>query len=310
MVLLIDANASLNDEAGIHCGGSEATKENVAGTALKELVAERALCIPQTFSKFGPTWHNRRLDFIAVPLNWHAAVSDVKVEPPEMLAINDFVDQRAVTLTVTLRQEKCQSRERLPNFERAAILTLEAKAQFESIWAQAPNTPAIWAPELIEQAMAMLAQETLQAVCPLGTEAPRQLRIHGQSSACFPSHDKRTGGASGSRRRQSSRRFSKFGGGCQIEATVWSLAGMGLQRRDLRQPGWANSCGRLRDRRVVLSGKIRLSGSREGRQESGRRRSQVPLVRSGISSDSSAVPRKRGDRNWWRSSQLRTGLLC
>ena len=68
VVLLIDANASLNDEAGVHCGGSEPIKENVAGTALEELVAERALCIPQTFSKFGPTWHNRRLDFIAVPL--------------------------------------------------------------------------------------------------------------------------------------------------------------------------------------------------------------------------------------------------
>ena len=133
VVLLIDANASLNDEAGIHCGGSEATKENVAATALKELVAERALCIPQTFSKFGPTWRNRRLDFIAVPLDWHAAVSDIKVEPPELLAINDFVDHRAVTITVTLRRETCQSRERRLNFERAAILTPEAKAQFESI---------------------------------------------------------------------------------------------------------------------------------------------------------------------------------
>ena len=41
-VLLIDANASLNGEAGIHCGGSKATKENMAGTPLLELVAERA----------------------------------------------------------------------------------------------------------------------------------------------------------------------------------------------------------------------------------------------------------------------------
>ena len=78
VVLLIDANASLDDEAGIHCGGSAATKENMAGTAFKELVTEGALCIPQTFSKFGPTWRNRRLDFIAVPLDWHAAVSDTK----------------------------------------------------------------------------------------------------------------------------------------------------------------------------------------------------------------------------------------
>ena len=120
VVLLIDANASLNDEAGIHCGGSEATKENVASTALKELVAEGALCIPQTFSKFGPTWRNRRLDFIAVPLEGHAAVSDIKVEPPELLAINDFVDHRAVKIMVTLRWEKCQSRERRLNFERAS----------------------------------------------------------------------------------------------------------------------------------------------------------------------------------------------
>ena len=41
VALVIDATASLNDEAGIHCGGSEATKENVAGTALKELVRAR-----------------------------------------------------------------------------------------------------------------------------------------------------------------------------------------------------------------------------------------------------------------------------
>ena len=169
---LIDATASLNDEAGIHCGGSEATKENVAGTALKELVKERALCIPQTFSKFGPTWHVRRLDFIAVPLDWHAAVSDIKVEPPKMLAINDFVDHRAVTITVTLRREECQNRGRRLNFERAAILTPQAKAQFESTWSQAPKPPATWAPELIEQAMTMLAQETLQAVFPLGTPRP------------------------------------------------------------------------------------------------------------------------------------------
>ena len=50
-----------------------------------------------------------------------------------LLAINDFVDHRAVTITVTLRREKCQSRERRLNFERAAILTPEAKAQFESV---------------------------------------------------------------------------------------------------------------------------------------------------------------------------------
>ena len=133
VVLLVDATASLNDEAGIHCGGSETTKENVAGTALKELVAEGALCILQTFSKFGPTWRNRWLDFIVVPLDWHAAVSDSKVEPPELLAVNVFVDHRAVTITVTLRREKRQSRERRLKFERAAILTPEAKAQFESI---------------------------------------------------------------------------------------------------------------------------------------------------------------------------------
>ena len=177
VVLLIDANASLNDEAGIHWGGSEATKENMAGTTLKELVAERALCIPQTFSKFGPTWGTRRLDFIVVPLDWqdwHAAVSDTKVEPPDLLAISDFVDHRAVTITVTLRREKCQNRERRLNFECAAILTPEAKAQFESIWAQAPTPPATWARELIEQAMTMRAQETPQAVCPLGTPAPKQ----------------------------------------------------------------------------------------------------------------------------------------
>ena len=65
----------------------------------------------------------------------------------------------------------------------------------------------------------------------------------------------------------------------------------------------------LRDRRVVRSGKIRLSGSREGRPGSGRRRPPVPLVRFGILSDSSAA-RKRGDRNQWRSLQLKTGLLC
>ena len=133
VVLLIDANASLNDETGIHCGGSEATKRMWLARPLKELVAERALCIPQTFSKFGPTWRNRRLEIIAVPLDWHEAVSDIKVEPPELLAINDIVDHRAVTITVTLRREKCQNRERRLNFERAAILTPEAKAQFESI---------------------------------------------------------------------------------------------------------------------------------------------------------------------------------
>ena len=139
VVLLTDANASLNDEAGIHCGGSEATKENVAGTALKELVAERALCIPQTFSKFGPTWRNRRLDFIAVPLDWHVAVSDIKVEPPELLAINGGSsgshDHRHLA-----------PGEMSVNFERAAILTPEAKVQFERIWAQAPTPPASWAP--------------------------------------------------------------------------------------------------------------------------------------------------------------------
>ena len=67
VVLLVCANASLNEEAGIHCGGSEASMENTAGTTFKELVAERAPSILQTFSKFGPTWHNRWLDFIAVP---------------------------------------------------------------------------------------------------------------------------------------------------------------------------------------------------------------------------------------------------
>ena len=37
--------------------------------------------------------------------HWHEAVSDIKVEPPELLAIDDFVDHRAVSITVTLRRE-------------------------------------------------------------------------------------------------------------------------------------------------------------------------------------------------------------
>ena len=198
----------------------------MAGTALLELVAERALCFPQTFSKFGPTWRNRRLDFIAVPLDWHAAVSDIKVEPPDLLAINDFVDHRAVTITVTLRREKCQMERRL-NFERAAILTLEAKAQFESIWARDPTPPATWAPELIEQAMTLLAQETLQAVCPLVTPAPKQpwitvyswaeIRVHSIARQVYQ-------GASRCRRRRSRGRFSKPGGVFQNVTRVWSLA--------------------------------------------------------------------------------------
>ena len=212
-----------------------------------------------------------------------------------MLAINDFVDHWAVTLTVTLRQEKCQSRERRPNFERAAILTPKAKAQFESIWAQAPTPPAICADEAGDTSGSLPAGDR-RAEAAMGNCA-----FMGRAPRAFHRTTKRTGGASGGLRSLA---------GCQNETTVWSLAGMGLQRRDLRQPGWAKCCGRLRDPRVVLSGKTRLSGSREGRKGSGWRRSQVPLVRSGNSSDSSAVPRKRGDRNLWRSSQLRTGLLC
>ena len=95
--MLLDANASFNEDAGIHCGGSGASKENTAGTALKELVAERALCIPQTFGNFGPTRRTRRLDFVEVPLPWHAAVSDIKLQPPETLAFNDFFRRSVLT---------------------------------------------------------------------------------------------------------------------------------------------------------------------------------------------------------------------
>ena len=132
VVLLLDANASLNEDAGIHCGGREASKENTAGTALKDLVAERALCIPQASGKFGRTWPTHQLDFIVVPLRWHTAVSDIiKVEPPEMLALNDFVDNRAVTLTISQRHEIRHDRARRMNFERAAILTKEAREGLE-----------------------------------------------------------------------------------------------------------------------------------------------------------------------------------
>ena len=53
-------------------------------------------------------------------------------------------------------------------FERAAILTEEARAQFENIWAKAPTPPSTWSPDQIEEAMTTLALHTLQAVCAMG----------------------------------------------------------------------------------------------------------------------------------------------
>ena len=154
----------------------------------------------------------------------------------------------------------------------------------------------------------MLAQETLQAVCPLGTPAPKQpwitvfswaeIRVHSIARQVF------LGRASGRRRRRSRGRSSKFGGVCQNVTRRNAIAEARLETARL---------GRLlrplarSARRAVGQDKAEW---REGRPGSGRRRLQVPLVRFSILSDSSVVPRKRGDRNQVRSLQWKTGLLC
>ena len=152
------------------------------------------------------------------------------------------------------------------NFERAAILTPEAKAQFESIWARA---------------------EAAMDNCVFMD------RVHSIGRQVY-------WGSVKMQKEAVKRAVFEAWRVCQNVTRMWSLAGMRLQRQDWRQTGWADRC----------SHKIRLGGSREGRPGSGRRRLPVSLVRFGILSDSLPIPRKRGDRNQWRSLQLKTGLLC
>ena len=105
--------------------GSEASTENTAGMALKELVAERD-GLSANLGRHG------------APAGWilsHMAFNDIEVEPPEMLALNDFV-------TISQRHEGRHDRARSMNFERRSGCS-------SNIWAEATTQPSTWSPDQI-----------------------------------------------------------------------------------------------------------------------------------------------------------------
>ena len=116
VVTLLDANTSFNEDAGIHCG-SEASKENTAGTALKEL----ALCILQTLGEFGPTW--RTPPARGCQRHQGGTARDACAQW--------FRGPSCSHAHVSLRHEgRHDKATRSVNFERAAILTKEGQGAF------------------------------------------------------------------------------------------------------------------------------------------------------------------------------------
>ena len=72
VIALVDANAKVGSVVTPQIGPAEAVMENVAGTCMREALAELALCAPSTFMGGGPTWGGpmaqwRRIDYVLIP---------------------------------------------------------------------------------------------------------------------------------------------------------------------------------------------------------------------------------------------------
>ena len=184
VIALVDANAKVGSVVTPQIGPAEAVMENVAGTCMREALAELALCAPSTFMGGGPTWGGpmaqwRRIDYVLIPEAWLPACRETFTGEAGLLALADREDHRLAGATIELRARcrgsTCRGRSgRTVACNRAALRLPGVAEAVEREWGSAPPMPDLWPADLKERALTAKSHALMRAYCPASAPAPRR----------------------------------------------------------------------------------------------------------------------------------------
>ena len=180
LVCLADANARVGSVCSSAIGPVDVHVENASGTSFHEFLLDLGLFAPSTFHGGGPTWASNagallRLDFVALPLLWSAAVVRTVVLPFAELALEDRSDHAAayaqVMLTCPASDDAPPSR---PWYNRNALRLDDVRLSIERAWQEVPPLPAAWDAEQAHAAITRHARQLMERLCPVVRAAPRK----------------------------------------------------------------------------------------------------------------------------------------
>ena len=115
VIAMTDANAEVGSEVSPFIGNKDAAQETFSGGLLHRFCADLLLTLPAThheptFCPDGgsPIWSHttgnwRRIDFVALPLHWLSACSNVHTWQHGELALQDREDHRTASVDVSLQ---------------------------------------------------------------------------------------------------------------------------------------------------------------------------------------------------------------
>ena len=197
---MIDANSEVCSEVSLFIGNKDAAQETFSGSLLHRFCAELLLTLPATHHEptscpdgGGPTWRHttgnwRRIDFVALHLQWLSVCSNAHTWQHGELALQDREDHRAASLDVSL-QLLCSGQPVNRNFASGRALKLPDVAhRSDALWRSVPSWPQHWHIDRMDASFTKLARIIFGTVAPPEKRCPKAEWITSDTWAAVELH--------------------------------------------------------------------------------------------------------------------------
>ena len=139
------------------------------------------------------TWCNssglwRRIDFIALPIDWAPGVACAWIVDSVFLAPGALQDHRVAAARVAIRSSRRQSQRPAPPWDRRLLRDPACAAALADRWLHVPDLPAEWDADTAKQQFTKLSRIIFADTCPKGAAAPRKEWVQPASLEALRSH--------------------------------------------------------------------------------------------------------------------------